>query len=472
MEGKSKAELKAERRAIQEAQRAKKAEAQAASSGGAKGGGGGGAKVGGGGGGGGAKKEGGGGGGGGKQQSGGGGGGGGGGGSGPAAAAGSSSGGAPKTDDAKRVREEQKKQVTPRTPSAKQVALFSHLPQYEREGSLTDAAVAKGNIHRSVLRLGLQMAEGVITGSNARVVAMLLAFQDVIRDFTCPPAKVLSRELETCLKYQIQYLVDCRPQSMPMGNAIKWLKLRVGHAPPHLPEAEVKQMLCDTIDTYLHERIELADQAILSYAVQRIAPGDVLLVYSCSHLIETILLEAHKQEKKFRVIVADTGPKFEGRDMVKRLLAAGLSCDYANLHAASYVMAEVSKVLLGCSAMLLNGTLVGRAGTSLIAMLAHERGVPVLVCCETYKFAERVLLDAICYNELGDPDDLATPDGPISEWRDMPRLKLLNLVYDVTPTKFITMVVTEAGVIPPTSVPVIIREDHARAQLAADAGAA
>ena len=89
------------------------------------------------------------------------------------------------------------------------------------------------------------MAEGVITGSNARVVAMLLAFQDVIRDFTCPPAKarrgpsplparqqaarsracvasqVFSRELEGCLKQQIQYLVDCRPQSMPMGNAIK-----------------------------------------------------------------------------------------------------------------------------------------------------------------------------------------------------------------------------------------------------------
>jgi len=33
------------------------------------------------------------------------------------------------------------------------------------------------------------------------------------------------------------------------------------------------------------------------------------------------------------------------------------------------------------------------------------------------------------------------------------------------------MVVTEAGVIPPTSVPVIIREDIARSQLAADAGA-
>lgn len=44
---------------------------------------------------------------------------------------------------------------------------------------------------------------------------------------------------------------------------------------------------------------------------------------------------------------------------------------------------QVTKALLGASSMLLNGTLVARAGTALLAMLAHERGVPVLVCCET-----------------------------------------------------------------------------------------
>ena len=138
-------------------------------------------------------------------------------------------------------------------------------------------------------------------------------------------------------------------------------------------------MLCAKVDTYLHERIELADLAILGYATRRIAPGDVLLVYSRSLVIEKILLAAHRQGVEYRVIVADAGPRFEGRDMVKRLLAAGVRCDYVNLHAVSYVMAEVGKVLLGCSSMLLNGTLVGRAGTALIAMLAHERGVPVLV---------------------------------------------------------------------------------------------
>ena len=69
----------------------------------------------------------------------------------------------------------------------------------------------------------------------------------------------------------------------------------------------------------------------------------------------------------------------------------------------------MTKLLLGASSMLLNGTLVARAGTALVCMLAHSHGVPALVCCETYKFAERVLLDSICFNELGDPDELIPP---------------------------------------------------------------
>jgi translation initiation factor eIF-2B subunit delta len=32
---------------------------------------------------------------------------------------------------------------------------------------------------------------------------------------------------------------------------------------------------------------------------------------------------------------------------------------------------------------------------------------PVLVCCEAFKFHERVQLDSITHNELGDPDALA-----------------------------------------------------------------
>jgi translation initiation factor eIF-2B subunit delta len=65
----------------------------------------------------------------------------------------------------------------------------------------------------------------------------------------------------------------------------------------------------------------------------------------------------------------------------------------------------------------------------------------------------------------GDPEDLAIAqsNGKCSElegWRDIEQLNVLNLVYDVTPPNFITMVITEVGMIPCTSVPVVLRVTH------------
>jgi len=80
---------------------------------------------------------------------------------------------------------------------------------------------------------------------------------------------------------------------------------------------------------------------------------------------------------------------------------------------------------------------------------------------------ERVQLDSICFNELGDPDDLVKTNRDdtrfgdvLTDWRDIQKLKLLNLNYDLTPAEFVSMVITEVGMIPPTSVPVILREYH------------
>ncbi len=69
------------------------------------------------------------------------------------------------------------------------------------------------------------------------------------------------------------------------------------------------------------------------------------------------------------------------------------------------------QVFLGASAVMSNGTVMGRAGNAAVAMMAHAHSKPVIVCCESYKFHERVQLDAITSNELGDPDALSTVAG-------------------------------------------------------------
>ena len=106
-----------------------------------------------------------------------------------------------------------------------------------------------------------------------------------------------------------------------------------------------------------------------------------------------------------------------------------------------------------------NGCVLATVGTIQTALMAKSANKPVVVCCETYKFCERVQLDSICFNELGDPDLMievgqgAVRRDALGDWRDIPSLKLLNLVYDLTPFEYVDMVITEVGMTPPTSVP-------------------
>lgn len=64
-------------------------------------------------------------------------------------------------------------------------------------------------------------------------------------------------------------------------------------------------------------------------------------------------------------------------------------------------MTQVTTVLVGAHSICANGAVYSRAGTAIVAMIAKNHSVPVVVCCETYKFSDLVVLDAFGKNELG-----------------------------------------------------------------------
>eukprot|EP01087_Luapelamoeba_hula_P017324 TRINITY_DN5447_c0_g1_i2.p1 TRINITY_DN5447_c0_g1~~TRINITY_DN5447_c0_g1_i2.p1 ORF type:complete len:305 (+),score=40.38 TRINITY_DN5447_c0_g1_i2:1103-2017(+) len=298
---------------------------------------------------------------------------------------------------------------------------------------------------------------------------MLTAFKDVIKDYTTPEGQSLHRTLEPHLKPHIQYLTDCRPHSISMGNAIKFVKKEITHT-QEMSEQEAKDYLIKRIDEFIKERVVWADRGIATFGVTKINDGDVILTYARSNSVQCTLEAAMQAGKKFRVIIVDSQPKKEGKELLRRLMHMGVKCSYVLINAVSYVMKEATKVFIGAFTLFANGNVMSRAGTSVVAMMAQAYHVPVIVCCETYKFCERAQIDSFVYNEVGDPDELAltapaqdtsrkaTRDVDVSNWRKMDNFKVLNLVYDVTPATFVTMVVTEVGMIPPTSVPVVLRE--------------
>jgi len=276
--------------------------------------------------------------------------------------------------------------------------------------------------------------------------------------FVLPVRTEFSKAFYEWLRPNIRYIIECRPQAVSMGNAIRSFKNKITTC-RGLSEAEGKEMLQAHLDEFLEERILTAQQLICESGMKKIVDGDVIVTYACSFVVSKLLIAAHDAGRKFRVIVVDSNPLREGKEMLKRLACAGISCSYVLLHSVCYVMKEVTKVFLGAYALLSNGNLVSRVGTAVVAMSAHEYNTPVLVCSDTNKFSEKSMLDSITWNELGDTDVLANVgNDTLKDWRSTKGLYLLSILYDVTPREYIDMIVTEFGMIPPTSVPVILRE--------------
>lgn len=367
---------------------------------------------------------------------------------------------------------------------------FGHLYSQPKQQSMNGAGK---DVHPAVLSLGLQYSSYAICGSTARMVAMLLSFKAVIQSYQTPPGTSLARHLTNHhLSPQIEYLRSCRPLSISMGNAIRWLKDIIIKIDPSTPEAEAKRDLLEEIDIFIRERVTAADRLIRDLAASKIEPGDVILTYASSSIVEQAILEAHNAGTPFSVIVVDSKPLFEGKQLARKLANAGVKVRYYLITGASHAIKDATKVFLGAHAMMSNGRLYSRVGTASISMLASSHSLPVIVLCQSVKFTEKVALDSIVGNEVAPAEELlseaerrdllplksmlpssrnaknddkavATEEGKpdtsdVLKWiEESKNLHHLQVLYDVTPARYIDMVITEYGGLPPSSVPVVHR---------------
>ncbi|CCH60053.1 hypothetical protein TBLA_0C02430 [Henningerozyma blattae CBS 6284] len=402
--------------------------------------------------------------------------------------------------------------------------------------SVKELLLNKDLVHPAVISLTYQLSNYKIVGSIPRCIAMLEAFQIVINDYQTPQGTTLSRNLTNYLSHQIDILKKARPLSVTMGNAIRWLKQEISHIDPNMSDKVAKRELCDQIAQFAREKIELADQLILDNASNHIKDGTTILTYGSSKVLtEMIIHNVVDLKKDVKVVVVDSRPLFEGRKMATYLRSRGVDVMYALITSLNNVLKmPIDYVFLGAHSILSNGFLYSRAGTAMIAMSAKRRNIPVLVCCESLKFSQRVQLDSVTFNELADSNDLVNIDyeNPIEkrgsqgallkqfikertkekekidleinkqkgkqsnsnqsknngnnnngnnsndstdqkngesnnnnnnknildDWQDIPSLNIVNILYDLTPPEYIKKIITEFGALPPSSVPVILRE--------------
>jgi methylthioribose-1-phosphate isomerase len=155
----------------------------------------------------------------------------------------------------------------------------------------------------------------------------------------------------------------------------------------------------------------------------------------------------HERGYNFKVFADETRPLLQGARLTAwELSKAGIDVTLICDNMASSVMKNgwIDAVLVGCDRMAANGDGANKIGTSAVAILAKEYGIPF------YMFVPTSTID------LGTPNGEAIPieerDGEEirSLWYEKNMapagVKTFNPAFDVTPAKYITAVVTEKGI--------------------------
>lgn len=241
------------------------------------------------------------------------------------------------------------------------------------------------------------------------------------------------------------------------------MKLEISKIDVITPEDEAKEFLCTGITNYIRDKSTLAHQVIAELAAQKIKDGDVVLTYAKSVVVEKTIKKAWNDGKRFRIIIIDSNPWFEGKKLSESLVAdpnlKEMRISLGAHNSVSHYIDQATKVLLGAHAMMSNGYLYSRVGTMGIAIEAHDVKVPVIVLCESVKFSDKAPLTSYEMNELAPTAEMipARDDRMVRSMQDVEGLKSVNLMYDLTRAEWISMVISEHGAVPPTSVPILNR---------------
>lgn len=258
-----------------------------------------------------------------------------------------------------------------------------------------------------------------------------------MESYETPVGQTFTRHfLPQCLNPQIDYLIGCRPMCFSMGNAIRMLKAKIANLVElNVPDEEAKKTLQTAIELFIQERILYAEDAIISKAASIIEDDETILTYGHSRLVRLSLQKAHTAGRKFRIIIVDDAvddaPDCSGKELAKVLHDDGINVTYQpQLFGIDSHIKSISKVLLGAEAMFANGSIYAPAGTSEIAEAAKNGDVPVVVLLETVNCdRERVSAGTLTYNEI-DPEAFEADS--------------FRLLFDTTPEKHISIVVTES----------------------------
>jgi methylthioribose-1-phosphate isomerase len=161
----------------------------------------------------------------------------------------------------------------------------------------------------------------------------------------------------------------------------------------------------------------------------------------------SLMFEAHKKGRKFKVYVDETRPLLQGARLTSwELKQAGIDvvliCD--NMAGQLMKLGRINAVITGADRIAANGDTANKIGTYSLSILAREHGIPFYIAAPSSTFDLNITKGDQIPIEQRDAEEVAT----IGKTRIAPAdVKVYNPAFDVTNAADIAAIITEKGVI-------------------------
>ncbi len=161
----------------------------------------------------------------------------------------------------------------------------------------------------------------------------------------------------------------------------------------------------------------------------------------------SIIFEAHKKGKKFKVYVDETRPLLQGARLTAwELKQTGIDVILICDNMAGWLMKQgkINAVITGADRIAANGDIANKIGTYSLSILAKERNVPFYIAAPSSTF------DLNIKNGSEIPIE-QRPAEEVMKFRDVQiapdGVEVFNPAFDVTEAENITAIITEKGII-------------------------
>ena len=155
---------------------------------------------------------------------------------------------------------------------------------------------------------------------------------------------------------------------------------------------------------------------------------------------------AKKNRREFSVYVDETRPRMQGLLTAWELKHEDIKHVVITDNAAGYLIksGEIDMVITGADRISKNGDVANKIGTYEKAVLAKENNIPFYIAAPISTFDNSIIDGNQIVIEERKKDELTH----INEKRIMPEwVNVRNPAFDVTPSKYITSIITENGII-------------------------